>query len=311
MNFLKLQLLVWLALLLALGCEKRERDGNDKTPSAQESPQARRPSRPPRDETTSSRQEFEEALRAAKELTSPEERATALADLARRWIEDHPAWFDRVLREIPVESEQVPGLVEAYLSTVLARDLNEAIHWTDSLEDPALHAIALERLAAIMPEERLADAATSLLDGNRLAVHGIDTVSEQFLQRWSAQDPATAAAWLARMPAGEAQNAGTQRLAGQLVMTSPDIAAAWLEALPFNTLRPTALDAMAATLANLPDPIRESMLGTPDSTLRTLLQDPLAAHLPPPPEAEAAPEGTPEDPAETDPEATPEADPES
>jgi len=226
------------------------------------------------------------ALQSAKAMPVPEERSTALAGLARQWLEIRPDLAERALREVPVESGELPGLVDDYLATVLAHDVDEAHRWVDSLEDPALHELARQRLIAMLPDGQLADSATAVLHPGRIAVSGFDSASEQFLHRWSAQDPASAAAWLARMPVGAAQDSGLNSVAGYLVLTGPQGAADWLQNLPSGRLRSAACESMAAALAAYPEPLREGLLGPPESPLRELLHDSLASHLPPPPVSE-------------------------
>jgi hypothetical protein len=287
MDFFKLNRLAWMVLFLMVGCGERDHSGDEDAGSAGDPDHATRSSRLARDAKAGGRQGFDSAMREALDLALPDERNAALADLARRSIDRYPAWVERVLREMPLDSEELPGVMDDYISSLMARDLQDAVVWADSIDDPALHEFALQRLLMLMPDERLADAAGLMLDAQNLAAHGFDAASEQFLQRWTAHDQAAAGAWLSRMPAGDARDAGVHSVASHLIMTSHDSSSAWLESLPANSLRNSAIDSMAVILAGYPEPLREGLMGPPDSMLRELLHHPLQAHLAAPPENDA------------------------
>lgn len=109
LNFKRLERLERLAMLgllvlALLGCGKREAgpdQASDESSAAL--PNATRSSRAAREGAArvSSRDAFESSLRAAKEMTNPEERSAALVDLARQWLENRPDLAERVLLEMP------------------------------------------------------------------------------------------------------------------------------------------------------------------------------------------------------------------
>jgi len=91
--------------LMLCACEKRQGAEVEGDPPHH----ATRSSRPARDEAPTRREGFELALRSAMAMPAPEERLAALAGLAWQWLEIRPDLAERALREVPVESGELPA----------------------------------------------------------------------------------------------------------------------------------------------------------------------------------------------------------
>lgn len=281
---------MWSAVIALglLSCESK------KTPDSSQAPE--KSNRGDREDSPSSRTGFEAGLKTAEEMADPAQRNEALAVLARDAMEDRPDLAQMAILKLPADSPELPDLLGAYLTGLLESRPAEALAWTDSLEDEEMFRMARELLVELVPDEQLATAAPKALDGGKIADTGFKPGDERMLQRWALTDPQASAAWLAKLPAGDARNEGFRSVSRSLVQGGDEPATHWLNALPSEKLRAAAKETMAAALMETPEPIRVSLLGPPDSELRRQLGEELA-RLQPPPAAEPAEEPMVDDPA--------------
>jgi hypothetical protein len=281
---------------IAVGFTSCDQDGEqEKTlDSAQTSTKAKRGDRP---ESVPRRTRFESELKMVEEMDDPAERNGALAVLATDAMKDRPDLARIAILKLPPDSPELPGLLSAYLSGLLESGTTDALAWADSLEDVGMAGMARELLADLVPDDQLGTTVPRALDAGRIAGTGFKPGDELMLQRWALVDPRAAAAWLANMPAGQSRDEGFRNLSRSLVQGGDETAANWLNSLPSEGLRANAREAMAAAIMEVPEPIREGLLGAPDSELRLHLGGALA-QLQPPPEPEPAEEQGMEEPAD-------------
>jgi hypothetical protein len=231
------------------------------------------------------RTSFESELKTVEEMTDPGERDGALATLASDALMDHPDLAQMAILKLPPDSPHLPGLLRGYLSALLNSESADALAWVDSLEDQGMAGMAREILAELVPDEQLEAIVPRALEAGKIAATGFKPADELMLQRWASFNPQAVATWLANMPTGESRNQGLRNLSRGLAQMNDQTAANWLKSLPNEELRANARQDMAAALLETPAPIREALLGAPDSELRLQLGE-LLAQLQPPPEPE-------------------------
>lgn len=272
--------LSWIAVFLVtlISCDPSNEQGNTDD-SAQTPTRAKRGDR--RD-SMPRRTSFESELKTVEEMTDPAERDGALATLASEAMVDRPDLAQMAILKLPPDSPNLPGLLSEYLSTLLNSESANALAWVDSLEDQGMADMAREILAELVPDGQLEVIVPRALEAGKIAATGFKPADELMLQRWASLNPQAAATWLANMPTGESRNQGLRNLSRGLVQMNDETAANWLKSLPNEGLRANARQDMAAALLETPEPIREELLGAPDSELRLQLGATLAQLQPPP-----------------------------
>lgn len=267
-------------------CDQAEKQGKT-LESAQTSTKAKSGDRK---DSPSMRTRFESGLKAAEEMNDPAERNRALTALATDAMKDRPDLAQIAILKLPADSPELPGLLSNYLAGLLESGTSDALAWVDSLEDEGMAGMARELLAGLIPDAQVATTVPRALDAGKIAGTGFKPGDEQMLQRWAAVDPQAAAAWLANMPAGQSRDEGFRNLSRSLVQGGDETAVNWLKSLPSEGLRANAREAMAAAIMETPEPIREAMLGAPDSELRQQLGGALAERQPEPEEKQGTEE---------------------
>lgn len=295
-TWIRLGWMVWISVAIT-SCDASKKQG-ETDDSARTPMRTKRGDRP---DSISRRTGFKSELQTVEEMTDPAERNSALATLASDAMMDRPDLAQMAILKLPADSPELPGLLSAYLSGLLNSGSADALAWADSLEDKGMAGIARELLAGLVPDEQLEAMVPRALDGGKIAGMGFKPGDELMLQRWASVNPQAAATWLANMPTGESRNQGLRNLSRGLVQGGDETAANWLTSLPSEGLRANARQDMAAALLETPLPIREAMLGPPDSELRLQLGGTLAQLQPPPePEPTEEIETQPSDPAITE-----------
>jgi hypothetical protein len=84
--------------------------------------------------------------------------------------------------------------------------------------------------------------------------------------------PAEAAAWVQKLPAGEAQKTGVKTLLSQWVQMDSKAAFTWTAAIQNPSARKQATLAMAESLVETPEPIRSFMLEGADPSIRAEIE---------------------------------------
>jgi hypothetical protein len=111
-----------------------------------------------------------------------------------------------------------------------------------------------------------------LLSESGLEGRGFDVAVVRVLQRWAAQNPADAAAWLALFPAGDAREAGFRTVISEWTETDPQAAVSWLAALDLQELRDEAALAMAIVLSEQEPEVQSKWLEKADPITRAEIE---------------------------------------
>ena len=300
--------LIAVPFLLLLVCSQVSCDRQEsQVQEGQTAPEVTKVKRSGRNSVLSSRSEFESQLKAARQLADPAERDKTIAELTRQALESRPDFAKLAMIELSPESPEFQGLLNDCLGQLLLSDPESAIAWSSTIADERMSGIVREHLAGIIPDDQLGTAVNLMLDGGRIAGSGFKPGDEQILQRWAGVDPNAAAAWLSNVPMGASRDEGFLKVSRSLAHADSALAAGWLKAIPSQEMKTKAKEAIVDSLLETPEPIREALLGPPESDLRSELGDSLL-RLQAPPEPEPIDEQPIEPPAEGDqpPEAGPE-----
>jgi hypothetical protein len=284
--------LAWLLVLAS--CEKKQ-DQPALDPTQELSPRTTRTDRPSRD-APSTRDKLRTAFEAAKAIEPGAERNQALAELVSNALESAPDIAAEVIRELPAGIEEKQVCIEAYLAALMAAEkTEEALAWADSLGDEGDVAFARGKVLLLLAEKNPQQAA-ALLPPSGFTAAGVDPAAEQVLQTWVAQQPADAAAWATRLPAGDARTAGFKVIFTQWIGSDSAAALSWAASQTNPQLRQETLHAMTEAFLQQPDPIRTVLLEPAEPNLRAEIENGIAEivrqaqEAEPPPEPDSPPE---------------------
>lgn len=231
-------------------------------------------------ESKGSRERLRASLEAAKQLQNPEERERAISDVGRNALESAPDITAEAIRELLIESPQTAELIQSCVSQLMKSSRNAALAWSESLREPSLVEMAREQIAIEVAETE-PQHAIELLSESGSAGESDQTI-EHVLQIWTEKSPADAATWASRLPAGESRNSRLKTVVNQWLLSNPATSTAWVSSLREPDLRSESIRLMAESLQGYPPFIRESMLKSADSSVRSEIERQIELQQPPP-----------------------------
>jgi hypothetical protein len=191
------------------------------------------------------------ALQAAIEIESPADRSKAIAELAWNAIENFPDIASQAFLQLPEGSEEKRRLIQHYAMRLAEQDLAEALSWASSLGSEQEIAVANAQIALVIAESDPYRAA-NLLSESGLINRDFDVAVVQVVQRWAAQSPADASAWVTQFPSGAAREAGIRMISEQWLPRDASAAFAWLSTTTDTKLRSEIARAMEGILLKSP-----------------------------------------------------------
>ena len=255
-------------LMLGLGLSLASCDepGSDRASDARETkpahqPQNRRPATPQRSAVEPA-QELRERLVAASALESPAAREKALAEIAWDAIEIAPETAHEAFRLLSPGSPEKLRLIRHYAMRLAAQNVDEALAWAASLESEIEISAATGHIALEIAETDPVRAA-NLLSESGIEGRDFDVALVQVVQRWAANAPADAAAWVVGFPPTAARKAGIQAVVEPWLRRDLGAAFAWVESLQDSALRAEAIAGLQAAIDQQPGEIRDEWLRHP------------------------------------------------
>ncbi len=260
--------LTLMSLLLILpSCDSPEKQAANPPESSDVPRKTTRVDRPSRD-VPGTRDKLRAALQDARAKAPGEDRETALAQVARNALHTAPDIASEAIIDMQSGSDEKSGLIEAYLRKLLEEGkTEEASAWADALGNERETALARSMLAELLSASNPEQAA-SLLAPASFTASGVDPSAAQVLQNWVAVDPMRAAEWAAKLPAGDARNAGLKVLLASWVSIDAATAFSWVASQRNTLTRQAALDAVVSSMHDLPEPIRNAQLENADEAIQ-------------------------------------------
>jgi hypothetical protein len=274
--------LMMFALLVA--CEK---SAEATKPAADEGTNLRttRANRPSRAESPSPKKELQDAIAAALEAEPLEAREQMLAEIVRAEFESNPEVANEALAHLTPGGEERAKTLRFIASLLVQKNKDEAFAWADTLTAPDDLAVAKEEIMAVLGAIDPLGTAKMVLEP-RTGNQALNETEISALQNWVGSAPAEAAAWVQKLPPGEAQKIGVKTLLGQWIQMDSKAAFTWTAAISHPTARKQATLAMAESLVETPEPIRNFLLDGADPTIRAEVE-PLIQNLTREPEPQA------------------------
>ena len=215
--------------LLLVCCDKPGLE-NAHEDSAVPHAQVARGGHAPRQPVPGTPAELRKILKAAAGLESPAAREKAIADVAWNALEIDPELAWEALLQLPTDGTEKIRLLQHYAMRLAEQNPEKALAWASSLGTGEEVAAACGEIALIISETDPQRAA-ALLSESGIAGRTFDVATVQVIQRWAAQAPANAAAWVAMFPQGAARDAGIRIIAEKWMASDAPAASDWLEGL--------------------------------------------------------------------------------
>lgn len=238
-------------------------------------PEAASPTDPPRvtksvrstpPESPKSRDQLVAAFKQAEEIASPEERNRALAEAIWDSLELDPGLARGGLQKLTAGSDEKNRLIQHLAMRLAEQNVDEAVKWAAALETEDEKSHAFGKIALVLSEKDPAGAA-HLLSDSGVAGREFDVAVVQVVQRWAAQSPADAAAWVVLFDPGEARSAGIKETISVWLRNDPQAALAWIAAIQSEQIHQEAVAGMAESILEQPESVQKDLLNlaTPET----------------------------------------------
>ena len=215
---------------------------------------------------------------AEADALSPVERDKALAAIAWDAIETDQEIAHEAFGKMSPGSPDKIRLIQHYAMRLAAQNIDEAIEWAETLENETEKSAALSHIAVAIAETNPIRAANLLADADMLG-RDFEVAVVQVVQRWTAQSPAEAAAWVTMFHPSAARQAGINVIAGRWLPHDSAAAFAWMEKMTDATLRQETARAMQGVILQQAPEIRDTWLQHANPQIRSELEQQSEAAL--------------------------------
>jgi hypothetical protein len=245
--------------LLLISCDKPKENSvvaeNETSPS-----RITKSVRPPQnDELTVTPTQLRENLKQAAEITSPKERDQALQEIIWDALELDPELARQGFKQLTSGSPERNQLIQHFALRLAEASLEQAVEWAATLENDQEKSLAYDKISLVLAESEPAKAA-QMLSESGVAGRDFDVAVVQVVQRWAANSPADAAAWVSLFDDSEARRAGLKTVVATWSRTDPQATMAWLGTLQNPSIHQEASTGMAETILDLPESRQDELL---------------------------------------------------
>lgn len=269
---LRLRHLLCLCALLA-SCDKRPGEAaNGDELKNQPGPAVTKNRRLPQQEAPDPDETFQKSLTAARLIVAEDERNQAFATLVWNLADTDPARALLGLAEIPKDAGERSPLIQHLAMRFAEHDLDAAIQWAETLENPEEKSAALGKIALVLAETDPVRAA-GLISESGIAGRDLDVAVVEVIQRWSAISPPDAAAWVTLFDPGEARSAGLQSVLGAWAEKDTQAALKWISTLENEVLIDDARKAMVEAALQQTDEVQDEWMQRAGPEIRAIFQD--------------------------------------
>jgi hypothetical protein len=245
--------------LLLISCDKPKENSavteNESSPS-----RITKSVRPPQnDEPVVTPAQLRETMKQAAEITSPKERDQALQEIIWDALELDPDLAREGFKQLTSGSPERNQFIQHFALRLAEASLEQAAEWAATLQNDQEKSLAYDNIALVLAESEPEKAAQILSDSG-VAGRNFDVAVVQVVQRWAANSPADAAAWVSLFDDGEARRAGLKTVVATWSRTDPQATMAWLASLQNPSIHQEASTGMAETILELPESRQDALL---------------------------------------------------
>lgn len=256
--------------LLVASCDKPKKSVT--VPAAQtDGPRVTKSNRSAPDDPPKSRDQLLAAFKQAEEMSSPEEKNRALAEAIWDALELEPELARAGLQKLTAGSDEKNRLLQHFAMRLAEQNVDEAVKWATALETEDEKSQAFGKIALVLSENDPQRAARLLSDSG-VAGREFDVAVVQVVQRWAAQAPADAAAWVVLFDPGEARSAGLKETLSVWSRNDPQAAFAWIAAIQDEQIHREAVAGMAESILEQPESIQQERLKLATPEMRAVFE---------------------------------------
>ncbi|MES2657526.1 MAG: hypothetical protein V4689_02855 [Verrucomicrobiota bacterium] len=256
--------------LFIVSCDKPS-PSTKPPPQETSAPHVTKSSRPTEVEPPATRSKFRDSLEKAGKLPTPEERDQALSAVIWDSLELDPELAQEAFRKLSAGSDEKNALIEHFAMRLAEQGSEAAFQWAKALETDEERSLAFGKIALVLSATD-PEAAAKLLSDSGVASRDFDVAVVQVIQRWAAESPANAAAWVVQFDAGEARAAGIKAVAAAWSGLDAKATYAWIAGIQDPAIRDEALTGMAESILELPESEQIKMLKLASPDIRTRLE---------------------------------------
>ncbi len=256
--------------LLLVSCDKSSEKGLREA-NPESSPAVTKSPRNSRETSPQARKKLRESLEEAGRIASPAERNPAIAAIVWNQIELDPKLAAEAFQQLNAGAPERVRLVQHLVMRLAENDIEAAIRWADALENPEEIALAYGKISLVLAETDPQRAA-NLLSESGMAGREFDVALVQVVQRWAAEKPADAAAWIVLFDSGEARSASMNAVVSQWSKRDVSAAFGWVASLENAALRDEAQRAMAEAILEQPPATQDEWIHLASPEIRSELE---------------------------------------
>ncbi|MES2919993.1 MAG: hypothetical protein V4819_00500 [Verrucomicrobiota bacterium] len=244
--------------LLLIGCEKSKRIATEPAERTA-GPRVTKSDRPPPDEPPKSRDQLLRAFKKAEEIRSPEDKNRALAAAIWDALDLEPELARQGLQQLTAGSDEKNRLLQHVAMRLAEQNVDDAVKWATALETEDEKSQAFGKIALVLSADE-PERAAHLLSDSGVAGREFDVAVVQVVQRWAAQSPSDAAAWVVLFDPGETRSAGLKETLSVWSRNDPQAAFAWIAAVEDEQIHREAVAGMAEIILEQPESAQEEQL---------------------------------------------------
>ncbi len=199
------------------------------------------------------------AFKEAEEIREPEEKNRALAAAIWDAMDLEPEMARQAMQKLTAGSEEKNRLIQHFAMRLTEQNVDEAVQWATALETEEEKSLAFGKIALVLSQDE-PERAAHLLSDSGVAGREFDVAVVQVVQRWAAQAPADAAAWVVLFDAGEARRAGLKETLAVWARSAPQATFSWIAGIPDAQIREEAATGMIQTILDQPESVQQDLL---------------------------------------------------
>ena len=251
--------------LLVVGCDKPKKRAIAPENQA-DRPRVTKSNRSAPDEPPKSRDQMLVAFQKAEQISSPEEKNQALAAAIWDALDLEPELARQGFQRLIAGSDEKNRLLQHFAMRLAEQNVDDAVKWAASLETEDEKSQALGKIALVLSAEE-PERAAHLLSDSGVAGREFDVAVVQVVQRWAAQSPADAAAWVVLFDPGEARSAGLKEILSVWSRNDPSAAFAWIATIQDPQIHQEAVAGMTTHILDQPADSQKELLkkATPET----------------------------------------------
>ena len=205
------------------------------------------------------------------DVLPPTEREKELAAIAWDAIETDPEIAHEAFAKMAAGSPEKIRLIQHYAMRLASQNIDEVVEWAESLESETEKSATLSHIAIAIAETDPERAANLLFEAD-IPGRDFEVAVVQVIQRWAAQSPAEAAAWVSQFPQSPAREASVKIIAERWLPLDAPAAYEWLGGIKDPVLRQETARAMEGVILQQSVETRTAWLQHADAQLQIELE---------------------------------------